>query len=351
MNLLALTRYGDLGASSRVRLGQFVPGLAARGIAVETLPLLGNAYVRDLYAGRPRRLPALAGAYARRAAAMLARRPADLLWVEKELLPFAPAWAERALLAGRPYVVDYDDATFHSYDLHPNALVRRAYGCKVDRLMRGARLVAAGNDYLAERARAAGARRVEILPSVVDMQHYGAAAPAPGAPFTIGWVGSPGSERLLEGVAGVLAESVAAGARVVLVGASARALPGVPHETRPWTEATEAADIGTFDVGIMPLADSPWERGKCGFKLIQYMAAGRPVVASPVGVNAEIVIEGETGFLAPDADTWRSALGRLRADAPLRTAMGAAGRTRAEARYSLAVATPRFADLLRSALL
>ncbi len=348
LTVLALTRYGALGASSRVRLGQFVPGLAEAGIAVYAVPLLSDAYIRDLYAGRPRRRWPLAASYARRVWAMRAR--VDMLWVEKELLPFAPAWAERLLLAGRPYVVDYDDATFHSYDLHPNRLVRRMYGRKVDRLMRAASLVVAGNAYLAERARAAGAQRVEILPSVVDMAAYGATSPAAGRPFTIGWVGSPGSERLLDGVAGVLAESVTAGARLVLVGASERALPGVPHETRLWTKETEAADIAAFDIGIMPLADSPWERGKCGFKLIQYMAAGRPVVASPVGVNAEIVVEGETGFLAGDPAAWRVALARLRADPSLRATMGATGHARAEARYSLAVAGPRFADLLRSAL-
>lgn len=348
MRVLALTRYGSLGASSRVRMGQFVAPLAAAGVHVALRPLLPNAYVSGLYSTRSAR-PALVGmSYARRLALLAASGRPSLLWIEKEVLPFMPAWAERLLLSGRPYVVDYDDATFHSYDRHPRAAVRRLLGHKVDRLMRGARVVVAGNAYLAERARAAGAARVELLPSVVDTDRY-AVAPEPAGPFTIGWIGSPGSERLLDVAADVLAGAVGDGARLVLVGASAAALPGVPHEAWKWAEATEAGALAAFHVGIMPLADTAWERGKCGFKIIQYMAAGRPVVASPVGVNVDIVREGVTGFLAADADAWRRSLACLRDDPALRRAMGAAGRARAEARYSLDVAAPRLAEILRTA--
>ena len=350
MRVLALTRYGPLGASSRVRMGQFVGPLAASGVEVEVRPLLPDAYVRQLYAGHRPSRALVARSYARRVRDLARAPSADGVWIEKELLPFVPASVERALLAGPPYVVDYDDATFHTYDSHPSPAVRRALGDKVARLMRAARVVVVGNPYLADYAARAGAGRVEVIPSVIDLDRYGPRADEPGGPFTIGWVGSPGSERLLDHVREPLAALVGEGARVVLVGASPDALGGVPHETRTWTEAGEVAEIGSFHVGIMPLADTPWERGKRGYKLVQCMGAGRPVVASPVGVNADVVVDGETGFLASSPDDWAGALRRLRASPELRASMGRAGRARVASRYSLAVAAPRLSALLRSAV-
>jgi len=126
-------------------------------------------------------------------------------------------------------------------------------------------------------------------------------------------------------------------------------LPAGSAELRPWAEETEASEIQAFDVGIMPLDDTEWERGKCGYKLLQYMAAGRPVVASPVGVNPDIVEPGVTGLLARTPEEWRTALTRLRDDPGLRARMGAAGRRRVEADYSLDIAEPRLRALLQSA--
>jgi glycosyltransferase involved in cell wall biosynthesis len=138
-------------------------------------------------------------------------------------------------------------------------------------------------------------------------------------------------------------------ARLVLVGATADALPGIPHETWAWSEETEVDSIRAFHVGIMPLSDTPWERGKCGFKLIQYMAAGRPVVASPVGVNTSVVADGVSGYLASETDAWVRAIERLRTDGSLRASMGQDGRSRVEAAYALQVTAPRLARLLHEA--
>lgn len=348
MNVLALTKYGPLGASSRVRTLQYVPHLQAAGFDVTVRPLLDDGYLARRYAGKGSGLPFLLGTYLRRVAETLRGRRYDLVWIEKELMPWMPATLERVLLAGTPYVLDYDDAIFHTYDRHPNSVVRRLMGRKIDLVMRSAALVVAGNEYLAERAQVAGAERVEIVPSVIDLERYGPVTPPPDGPFTIGWIGSPGSERLLEHVRDVLAEAEREpDTRLVLVGASERALPGVPHETWTWSEKGEVEQMRQFHVGIMPLADTPWERGKCGFKLIQCMGAGRAVVASPVGVNAEIVEEGETGFLASSPAEWRRAFEALRSDRARAARMGRAGRRIVEQRYDLAVTAPRLAGLLR----
>lgn len=117
----------------------------------------------------------------------------------------------------------------------------------------------------------------------------------------------------------------------------------------PWREESEIQNIQRFDVGIMPLLDEPFERGKCGYKLIQYMACGLPVIASPVGVNGQIVEHGVTGFLVKSQDEWLQALAFLRDNPGRRREMGQAGRKKMEAEYSLQATAPKLAALLRSA--
>lgn len=274
------------------------------------------------------------------------------MWIEKEALPWLPAAIEIGFfrIAGVPIVLDYDDAIFHAYDRHRNPLVRALLGAKIDRVMQAADLVSVGNPYLGARARAAGARRIAELPTVVDLRHYPTDPRRPSAdePLTIGWIGSPITSPYLERLRPALAALAARiPVRLLLIGAAPTALAGFPVERVAWSEASETAEIARCDVGVMPLPDLPWERGKCGYKLIQFMAASLPVVASPVGVNRDIIIAGETGFLAERDADWVEALTHLQRDPDLRRRMGAAGRRRVEESYSLAAVAPRFADLLR----
>jgi len=348
MRVMAYPRYDALGASSRVRWLQFLPDLSRHGLDIDVSPLLDDEYLRLKYAGRPT-LGAVIRAYLRRAAVLLARRhKADVVWVEKELWPWAPAWLERLAWGRRPVVLDYDDAVFHSYDLHRSRLARALFGGKIDRLMRSAAIVVAGNDYLAQRARQAGAPRVELLPTVVDLRRYAVAARSalPDGPLRIGWIGSPATIAYVRQLAAPLA-ALATKRRIVLrlIGATLD-LPGVPTEHVPWTEAGEVQAIAELDVGVMPLPDSPWERGKCGYKLIQYLACGVPVVASPVGVNTAIVQPGQNGYLAATDAEWVQALTCLADDAALRRRLGAHGRALVESRYSLQVAAPKLAAWL-----
>ncbi|HBG29101.1 glycosyltransferase family 4 protein [Candidatus Macondimonas diazotrophica] len=354
MKVLLLSRYGRQGASTRLRALQYLPHLASDGIDVAWAPLLDDAYLEALYGAGRRPWPQVARAYVTRLMRLLRARDFDLLWIEKELFPMLPATLERLLAAaGVGYVVDYDDALFHNYDLHRRALVRRFMGRKIDRVMAGARLVIAGNDYLAARAENAGARWIEHLPTVIDLDRYPARLDAPAThvrPFTIGWIGSPHTADYLAAVAEPLRQLLACGdARLVLIGAGRAAPADLPAEVRPWAEADEVRDIGEFDVGIMPLPDAPWERGKCGYKLIQYMACAKPVVASPVGVNHQLVASGVNGYLATTAGEWQQALAHLRADRALGQRLGEAGRAQIVDRYCLQVTAPRLAALLRRA--
>lgn len=342
-----LPRYGRLGASSRLRMYQYAPHFARAGVEVAVSPLLEDAYVEALYSGR-RAVPTVLAGYWRRLRLLLRKHEWDVVWIEKELLPWLPAVFER--IRGWPAVaVDYDDAVFHRYDQHPNRGVRRLLGDKIDRVMANASLVTAGNRYLAERASAAGCQRVELLPTVVDLERYPVVARHDPAqpPLRIGWVGSPATADYLQMVAPVVAKLAASSAvEALAVGARPDQVQGTPFRAVPWAEETEVETISSFDIGIMPLPDAPWERGKCGYKLIQYMACGVPVIASPVGVNQEIVSPGDNGLLADGDDAWLDRLQALAADPQARERMGRAGRARVEEWYSLQAQAPRLLAML-----
>lgn len=352
MKIHCLTRYTDLGASSRVRFGQYEAALTrlAPDWVWQRQSLLDDRYLRRRYARQP-----LAGVtlrcYARRLAQLARAARPDLWWVEKELWPFAPASIESAMLGDSPYALDFDDAIFHNYDQHPNAAVRHLWGRKIDRLMHASALVTAGNAYLAQRASDAGARRVEVVPTVVDLDHY----PLPTVAADDGlvrvvWIGSPSTVAYLQALRAPLARLAASRPiRLVVIGGGAVQLPGVDTEVVEWSADTEAAQIARCHVGIMPLLDSPWERGKCGYKLIQYMACGLPVVASPVGANCEIVEPGRNGLLADSETQWFDALATLAVDPALRQRLGHAGRAKVESSFSVQAVAPQLVRHLREA--
>lgn len=350
MNILILARYGRLGASSRLRMLQYLPSFEQAGIKCEVQPFFDDEMLQAKYLVGRYGFSTLVRAYWTRLLKILRRKHFDLVWIEKEALPWLPAQFERALLQGVPYVLDFDDAWFHNYDLHRSGLVRRFLGRRLDQLMAGARLVVGGNAYLVQRARDAGAPWVEMVPTVIDLERYPSEPKSSGESTPkIVWIGSPSTVRYLSGLAAplaTLAKSVPFKLRVI--GAHLE-MEGVEVECVPWTEASEVSAIAECDIGVMPLSDSPWERGKCGYKLIQYMACGMPVVASPVGVNKEIVEQGVNGFLADDMAEWVDALRQLLTKPELRARLGRAGRLRVESTYCLQVTGHGMANLLLQA--
>jgi glycosyltransferase involved in cell wall biosynthesis len=352
MRVLMLSRNPDR-SSSHFRFYQYLPYLETHGVSVEPAPLFGVHHLSAVLDGAPRSAQKIAADYARRLLRMLSAGGYDLLWVQYEAFPWLPAAAEALLAAhGLPYVVDYDDAWFHRYDSHPRALVRRLLGRKIDWVMRHARLVIAGNAYIEDYAHRVGARWVERLPTVVNLADYSPLVAPRNDVFTIGWLGS-------QTVAVSLAEDCFRSAlrqlcrdnatRFVVVGARPPEMPGVRVEVRPWSKKNEAREFMSFDVGVSPLSDSPFERGKCGLKLIQYMAAGRPVVASPVGFNCELVEHCRNGFLVNSTQDWTDALQTLRCDPALRERMGRYGRRMVEEKYCLEATAPKLLALLRRA--
>lgn len=347
---LSLPRYSRRGASSRVRMMQYRPFLVDCEIDIEFSSFFSEDYLETLYNQQSTK-PHIGPAFLKRLSRLRKSNGADILWIEKEALPWFPWLIERAFLPRVPIVTDYDDAVFHNYDLHRSSIVRATFGRKIDRLMRRSALVMAGNSYLAERATRAGSPWVEIVPTVVDTDRYSVPQRDAGRPLRIGWIGSPSTWReFMVPRMPVLSDIASAeGARLTAVG-SGKAAQGHPLlDNLPWSEDSEALRIQEMDIGIMPLTDTPWARGKCGYKLIQYMACGLPVVASPVGVNTEIIEHGKNGFLVETDEEWRDALVTLLRDGHLRQRMGAEGRRKVENLYSLQVWGPKVAEMLKSA--
>ena len=238
MNILLLSRYERLGASSRYRSYQYIPHLRSRGHQITVSPLLSDNYLRRLYARERLPIGDLMRSYIRRMRDLLQSGAFDLLWIEYEALPWFPYTVERLVRPRSiPYVVDYDDAVFHRYDMHRSAVVRKVLGRKIDAVMADAAVVIAGNAYLAARAAAAGARKIEIVPTVIDLSRYPGLPLPERRPFRIGWIGSPSTSHFLNLIEPALRE-VCSGTdtRVVIIGDNNLRLSGVPLESRAWDE-------------------------------------------------------------------------------------------------------------------
>ncbi|HMD75722.1 MAG TPA: glycosyltransferase family 4 protein [Steroidobacteraceae bacterium] len=208
-------------------------------------------------------------------------------------------------------------------------------------------VVAAGNEILAGVA-GESARRVEVLPTSIDASAYRTGTAAAGAPPTIVWIGSPENLVYLQMIRPAFARLAirVPNLRLRVICSAYPDWPEITIERVAWSSATEARELASAHIGIMPLSDDAWTRGKCAFKLLQYMAAGLPCVASPIGANKEAVVDGVTGFHARDVDQWVSRLGELLESPELRAQFGAAGLAHVQARYSMSAYRARYLELL-----
>lgn len=265
----------------------------------------------------------------------------DVLYVQKRVFP---RLILRLLYWLNPHIVfDLDDAIF----------LRQARRPLTDSALRSAAIVVAGNEYLAAYARRLN-KQVVVIPTVVDTARYvpplGRRHPGEDR-VVIGWIGYDpnwGDLTPLKPVFDWLGKRY--GQRVVLRTVGCRPLEmdtSLCTEFVPWTLEGSRSALQEFDIGIMPLKDTDWNRGKCGLKLIQYMAVGAAAVASPVGVNQDIVRDGETGYLATATGEWRERLVRVIEDEALRLSMGCAARKRVEQRYSVKAVLPLLVTALR----
>ena len=354
--LLALTVRPSLGPDTRYRIEQYVEPLAALGIQVDVHHLFSDGYYRLQQTpghGARKGLGALGAFFRRLADLTLHARAYDGVWVSRELFPLGPPLLERLLFALNPRVIlDIDDAIY-LHDATNTGFIHsrlRDFG-KLGRIAGSFSAVVCGNAYLAGYFRDKNPR-VSVVPTVVPMSRYGAIPHRESAAVRIGWIGTPGNAAHLELVRpalDTLAQTRDFAVRVVGVNRPLGwSLPGL--DQLPWSLDRELDYFSDFDIGIMPLEDFAFARGKCAFKIIQYMAAGIPVVASPVGSNLDVVRHGENGFLASTTEEWISCLGALLSDGGLRRHMGERGRETVRAGFSLEAQAGRYAAIIKEAL-
>lgn len=354
MKILVFTKYSRKGASSRLRTLQYLPYLEQLGFEFTVQNLFNDFYLETLYSGRKRSIFNIINCYTRRLITLLTINNYDLIWIEKELFPYIPFPIEKLLSKlGYKYLVDYDDAIFHNYDLSNNRLVKLLLSNKIDKVMKYSTCVVAGNSYLAQRAENANAKNIHSIPTVVDYIKYKTGQKPQNGVLIIGWIGSPSTQKYLLQLKHVFNKIFEnnKNIRLLLVGAHPsipEQMGDIPVEVVEWDESTEVKNIKDMDIGIMPLIDGPWEKGKCGYKLIQYMACGIPVVASPVGVNIEIIKESNSGFLADKDSEWIEHLSDLINSHKLRTSMGNDGQLAVKNRYSLQSQSAYLAKVLKS---
>src|SRR4030095_12956674 len=247
-------------------------------------------------------------------------------------------------------VFDFDDAIFVSYRSPSNGyLSYLKFAGKTKTICRMASHVMVGNPYLADYARRHN-HHVTVVPTTIDTDQYQRAPrPEPNVPV-IGWTGSYSTLQHLDTLRSVfqrLAQRHAFQLKVI-GSTSDYKIEGVQVESIKWRSKTEVEDLSNIDIGVMPLPDDPWSRGKCGLKALQFMALGIPTICSPVGVNSEIIQDNQNGLLANSEDDWVEKLSRLLHSRELRQRWGQAGRAPVHEKFSAKTQAPRVYDIFKS---
>lgn len=346
MRIVYFTKYTRNGASSRLRSYQYYKYLSAVGFECIYHPLHSDRYLKLLYSKKFRGLQAIFS-YFLRLRALTSIKKSDIIFIEKELFPYMPPLFEYFLLKfGFKFIVDYDDAIHHNYDKNKNILIKFFLGNKISKVMRYATLVIVGNKYLYDYATKNNVTNITVIPTVIDENKYFIDKKLD-TKINIGWIGTPVTSKFLKVLIPLFQElKQDFDVKFTFIGALQEDFQYEFIKCVNWQEDSEVELIQSFDIGIMPLGESFFDKGKCGYKLIQYMACGIPVIASPIGENKFIVDHFKNGYLATTLDDWRNYLIRLISDRNLRNNFGYEGHIKINDDYTIASQGPKLIEAL-----
>ena len=341
--------------SQRYRLEQWEPLLRERGVEITYEPFEDEELHALLY--KPgmigKKLQLVMRGLTRRMSLVKKAKDYDLVYILREAALLGPPMFEKLIhQQGVPMVFDFDDAIFVSYRSPSNGyLSYLKFASKTRSICRMASHVMVGNPYLAEYARQVN-DRVTVIPTTIDTEKYRVPPRKESSgPPVIGWTGSYSTVQHLDTLRGALKKLAATESfRLRVIGTPTYECAPINVEAMQWRADTELDDLAAIDIGVMPLPDDKWSKGKCGLKALQFMAMGIPTVCSPVGVNTEIIQDDQNGFLASTEDEWVDKLSRLLRSRELRERLGQAGRATVEQKYSAITQTPRVYEIFKSVL-
>ena len=345
MKILFLTMGIKIFPSSRVRVYQYIPHLSKEGFSCRVIPYHSARYhTKDGREGSWEKM----GKFLRILAFLFLSPFYDLVFIQKVMLPIR---LQKILKLLNPKLIfDFDDAVYLGHqteDTEDNSSKRNRF---VESLKKSEYIVTA-NEYVRDNYVLEHNRRVTVITSPIDTDRYSPRIEEKsGNEVVVGWIGTPPNTVYLQPVHNVLKTLAQKydNLRIELVGASDLTLDGVDIKVKEWGLETEVNDLQNFDIGIMPVPDDEWSRVKGGYKLLQYMAVGIPAVASPVGINRQLILEGENGFSAETEAQWIEKLSLLIENPDLRRRMGNMARAGALDKYSFEISTPKLIKVLKS---
>lgn len=330
-----------------------MPHLESLGISVDLVPFADAELMSILHKPGRQTIKALVNIHRffRRFGDAIRTRGYDAVLIHRAACIGGPATVERVIAAlGRPIIYDFDDAIFK---LHTTEANRRfgwlKFPGKTKTLCRLSEHIVVGNNYLADYALKYNSR-VSVIPTSIDTDRYQPVTNnTSNGKVVVGWTGSSTSQTHLEMFAPVVRELVSRrDVEVRVISDREPELPGIPYVWKPWSPETEVEDLAQIDIGIMPIPDDEWARGKCSLKALQYMAMGIPTICSPVGTNSEVIQHGENGLLAAKTEDWISCFEALVDDVALRQRLGRRGRCTVEEKYSMIRCSELFATVVRN---
>jgi glycosyltransferase involved in cell wall biosynthesis len=325
--------------SQRFRIEQWMPYLKSKGIEVDLVPFADDDLMAMLHKPGHQTAKAVANLsrFLGRFGDAIRTRRYDAVLIHRAACIAGPATIERLIVAlGRPVIYDFDDAIFK---LHTTDANRRfgwlKFPGKTRAICRLSDHVVVGNSYLAEYALKHNSR-VSVIPTSIDTDLYRPEKKKSNGRVVVGWTGSSTSQTHLEMFASTIGQLLARReVELRVISDREPVLPGIEYAWHPWSPETEVEDLSDLDIGIMPIPDDEWARGKCALKALQYMAMGVPAICSPVGANNELIQHGDNGFLAATTEDWISCFEALVDDPRLRRRLGSNARATVERRYSM----------------